>query len=236
MFLDHDDGGVYFNVLDNGIPYLVGTERLKASHSMSGYHSMELCYLATTYTNLLITGEPLELHFKPKAVSFPDGVLRVAPDLLPPGRVRMTDVWVNDTPYDDFDGDALTVNLPPNEEVKVKVRLEPTSTKLEIKYDYADGVATLTLDGTLDQDQIPAFARALAGLGTDRVSKTVLMVKGLKSIVDDAVRELVFVRQKMDLGDEFLVVGANEQVAAAFTEVGDSEAGTGGDWELVDKV
>jgi hypothetical protein len=64
----------------------------------------------------------------------------------------------------------------------------------------------------------------------------VLMVKGLKSIADDAVRELVFVRQKMDLGDEFLVVGANDQVASAFTEVGDSETGTGGDWELVDKL
>ena len=40
FFLDHDDGGVYFNVLANGLPYLMGTERLKGSHSMSGYHSI----------------------------------------------------------------------------------------------------------------------------------------------------------------------------------------------------
>ncbi|NTW04087.1 MAG: N-acyl-D-glucosamine 2-epimerase, partial [Oscillochloris sp.] len=56
FFLDHDDGAVYFNVTANGfVPYLVGTERFKGSHSMSGYHSTELCYLAAVYTNLLIT-------------------------------------------------------------------------------------------------------------------------------------------------------------------------------------
>ena len=54
FFLDHDDGGVYFNTLGNGLPYLMGTERFKGSHSMSAYHSMELCYLAAVYTNLLI--------------------------------------------------------------------------------------------------------------------------------------------------------------------------------------
>ena len=48
FFLDHDDGGVYFNVLANGLPYLLGNERLKGSHSMSGYHSIELCYLAAS--------------------------------------------------------------------------------------------------------------------------------------------------------------------------------------------
>ena len=35
FFLDHDDGGVYFNVLANGMPYLLGNERFKGSHSMS---------------------------------------------------------------------------------------------------------------------------------------------------------------------------------------------------------
>ena len=59
-------GAVYFNVLANGMPYLLGTERLKGSHSMSGYHTTELCYLAAVYTNLLITKQPLDLHFKPR--------------------------------------------------------------------------------------------------------------------------------------------------------------------------
>ena len=88
FFLDHDDGAVYFNVLANGLPYLLGTERFKGSHSMSGYHSSELCYLAPIYTNLLITKQPLDLYFKPQPGGFKHNILRVAPDILPPGSVR----------------------------------------------------------------------------------------------------------------------------------------------------
>src|SRR6185312_1103724 len=82
FFLDHDDGAVYFNVLANGIPFLMGTERFKGSHSMSGYHSFELCYLAQVYGNLLINKQPLDLYFKPMPGAFKDNILRVAPDIL----------------------------------------------------------------------------------------------------------------------------------------------------------
>jgi mannose/cellobiose epimerase-like protein (N-acyl-D-glucosamine 2-epimerase family) len=125
FFLDHDDGAVYYNVLASGIPYLMGTERYKGSHSMSGYHSFELCYLAQVYTNLLLTRKPLELYFKPQPGAF-GGSLRVAPDILPPGRARLAAVWVEDQPHDDFDPDALVVRLPQaNTSLRVKVRLEP---------------------------------------------------------------------------------------------------------------
>ena len=125
-FLDHDDGAVFFNVLANGIPYLMGTERFKGSHSMSGYHSFELAYLAQTYTNLLITKQPLTLHFKPLPNGFKDNILRVSPDILPPGSIRIGAVWIEDEPYADFDAEALTVNLPnTSERVRVRVRIEP---------------------------------------------------------------------------------------------------------------
>ena len=45
FFFDYEEGSVYFNVLANGIPYLLGTERQKGSHSMAGYHSFELAFL-----------------------------------------------------------------------------------------------------------------------------------------------------------------------------------------------
>jgi hypothetical protein len=126
FFLGHDEGAVYFNVLANGVPYLMGTERLKGSHSMSGYHSFELCYLAQVYTNLLITQQPLELYFKPMLGGFKDNVLRVAPDILPRGSVRLEHVWVDGEPYGDFDAERLTVNLPHTDQrVKVKVLLQP---------------------------------------------------------------------------------------------------------------
>ncbi|HEY6364730.1 MAG TPA: AGE family epimerase/isomerase [Candidatus Binatia bacterium] len=125
FFLDHDDGAVYFNVLANGIAYLMGTERFKGSHSMGMYHSGELAYLAQVYTNLLISKQPLELHFKPLPGG-KDGVLRVSPDILPPGSIYIAKTWIDDEPYTKFDAKALTVKLPDTKErVRVKVRIEP---------------------------------------------------------------------------------------------------------------
>ncbi|WP_291993011.1 AGE family epimerase/isomerase [Candidatus Accumulibacter sp. ACC003] len=126
FFLDHDDGAVYFNVLANGLPYLLGNERLKGSHSMSAYHSTELCYLSATYINLLIKKETMCLYFKPRPDGFPDRILRVAPDILPKGSVRLTAVEIDGRPYTAFDADNLSVQLPDSrQDVRVKVTLTP---------------------------------------------------------------------------------------------------------------
>ena len=109
------------------MPYLLGTERNKGSHSMSGYHSFELCYLAATYTNLLITKQPLDMHFKPKPGAFKDNILRVAPDILPKGSIKIESVTVDGKDYTDFDADELTVKIPQADEpVKIVVRIVPT--------------------------------------------------------------------------------------------------------------
>lgn len=126
-FLDIEDGGVYFNVLANGIPYLAGgNERGKGSHSMSGYHSFELCYLAAVYTNLLVMKQPMDFYFKPMPGGFPDNILRVSPDILPPGSVKIGSCEIEGEPYSNFDAEGLTVKLPKtNERVKVKVTIVP---------------------------------------------------------------------------------------------------------------
>ncbi len=127
FFLDRDDGGVYFNTLADGMPYLMGNERLKGSHSMSGYHSTELCYLSAVYTNLLITKQPMDFYFKPYPNGFKDGILRVQPDLLPQGSIQIESVEIDGAPYANFDAEALTVTLPDSQDpVKVKVRIVPT--------------------------------------------------------------------------------------------------------------
>jgi mannose/cellobiose epimerase-like protein (N-acyl-D-glucosamine 2-epimerase family) len=126
FFLDHDEGAVYFNVLADGMPYLLGTERFKGSHSMSMYHSSELCYLATVYTNLLVKDEPLTLWFKPLPGA--ERRMRVAPDLLPPGSVQIESVEIDGRRHDGFDPDALYVDLPAaNERQTVRVTLNPVS-------------------------------------------------------------------------------------------------------------
>jgi mannose/cellobiose epimerase-like protein (N-acyl-D-glucosamine 2-epimerase family) len=126
FFLDHDEGGVYFNVLASGVPYLLGTERLKGSHSMSMYHTAELCYLAATYIHLLVAGHPLTLWFAPLPEA--DRTLRVSPDLLPPRSVRLTEVEIDGKPHEEFDATALTVDLPPSDgRLIVRVTLEPAT-------------------------------------------------------------------------------------------------------------
>ena len=224
MYLDHDEGGIYFNVLATGIPYLVGTERLKGSHSMSGYHSTELCYLATVYTNLLLTQEPLEMHFKPKAASFADGILRVAPDLLPPGSVRLTDVWVNDQPYEHFDAEALTVSLPQGEEVRVKVRIVATADTFDCHHQATAEGARLTLSGTLSGANLDQFRRQLEQMVAERPDRTVFVMNDLASISQDAMNELLFFRSKMELDSEVWVVGANASVTKMFVDTGDNVA------------
>ena len=125
-FLDHEDGAVYFNVLANGLPYLLGTERKKGSHSMSAYHSVELAYLAATYTNLMNTKKPLTLYFKPQVNGFKDNILRVQPDILPMGSVKLTQVWIDGKEWTKFDADKLTVQLPAVDyRPKVKVIITP---------------------------------------------------------------------------------------------------------------
>jgi hypothetical protein len=123
-FLDTDSGAVYFNVLANGLPYLLGNERDKGSHSMGAYHSIELCYLAQVYTNLLVTKKPLDLYFKPKANGFKDGILRVSPDILPKGSIKIQSVTINGEDYTDFDAEGLTVKLPDTSGPSHQQRLE----------------------------------------------------------------------------------------------------------------
>jgi len=126
FFLDHEDGAVYFNVLNNGIPYLLGTERLKGSHSMSAYHSVELAYLGAVYTNLLNTKKPLDLYFKPMPGAFRNNILRVEPDILPKGSVKIAGVTVDGNPWSHFDAENLTVTIPAtNYRPKIKVTLVP---------------------------------------------------------------------------------------------------------------
>ena len=115
-------------MLASGVPYLLGTERFKGSHSMSGYHSTELCYLSAVYTNLLIRKQPMDFWFKPLPNGFVDRVLRVSPDILPEGSVKLTDVWIDGERYTNFDRDALTVKLPDTKDrIKVKVTITPTA-------------------------------------------------------------------------------------------------------------
>ncbi|MGB6164619.1 MAG: AGE family epimerase/isomerase [Pseudonocardiaceae bacterium] len=246
-FPDNDSGGVYFNVLASGIPYLLGTERLKGSHSMSGYHSFELCYLAAVYTNLLLTKQPMDFYFKPQPGVLKDNILRVAPDLLPPGSIRIDAVWVNGNRYANFDAEVMTVTLPepltqptvPHplairlgivddsnvptrtpEDLEVRVRIVPASLPFDIELDLSGGVAQLTLDGELDDSAVMALKLELKRIVAAQPKEVVLQLAGLRSISDRCARAFVVARQGLDVATTISVVGATPEVKRTLQDVG----------------
>jgi mannose/cellobiose epimerase-like protein (N-acyl-D-glucosamine 2-epimerase family)/anti-anti-sigma regulatory factor len=253
-FPDTDNGGVYFNVLASGIPYLVGTERLKGSHSMSGYHSFELCYLAAVYTNLLLTKQPMEFHFRPQPGALKDSILRVQPDILPPGSVKLDAVWINGTPYANFDAEAMTVTLPPPpaepsdphvlqtrprwagdprlldlsapQELEVRVRIVPAALAFDFALDLSGGVATLTLEGTLDDAAVPAFRQELARAIAGKPLQLVLRLEKVEAMSAECARAFMFGQKDLDVAATVYVVGANAAVKTALQDVGALDGAT----------
>ncbi|MER2529042.1 MAG: AGE family epimerase/isomerase [Candidatus Competibacter denitrificans] len=216
-FLDNDSGGVYFNVLANGQPYLLGTERGKGSHSMSGYHSFELAYLAAVYTNLLITQEPMDFYFKPNPGGFADNVLHVQPDILPKGSIRISEVWIDGHAYDDFDADALTVKLPEgHNEITVRVRITPTIVRFNADLlQVSDGTATIALQGQLEPRNIKGLEEQIEAARTQNVTAILFDLSKLESISSEALRYLVFSKQIFGSSFKLSVTGANPDVKRA---------------------
>lgn len=223
FFLDHDSGGVYFNTLANGLPYLLGTERFKGSHSMSGYHSFELCYLAATYTNLLVTGHPLDLYFSPIPGAWKDGILRVSPDLLPPGSVRIHSVLIDEQPHTDFDADALTVQLPEDlaHRPKIRVRVEPIKVPEHYSIDVSEenGVTNVELAGIIDEQAVSALRIALAEVERSHPQSVRFDVDALQDLCRSALRAVAMTCQHLDDDVEVTFDGANERVQEALDSV-----------------
>ena len=213
-FLDHYSGGIYFNVLDSGVPYLLKTERGKGSHSMSGYHSFELAYLSCVYTKLLINKEPIDLYFKPMPGALKDNILRVAPDLLPPGSVRLEEVWIDGQSHSDFDAEDLTVKLPSTQDqLKVKVKLLPTDISFYARLlEITEGTAKIVLRGSLDASSIRIFKKEIEKIPQTSIQRIVLLLQDLECISSEGLRFLVFIKQKLGTDISFQVVGANERV------------------------
>ncbi|NEQ43030.1 MAG: N-acyl-D-glucosamine 2-epimerase [Leptolyngbya sp. SIOISBB] len=210
-FLDYEAGGVYFNVLANGQPYALGNERDKGSHSMAGYHSFELCFLSAIYTNLLINKEPMDFFFSPEPGAWEDNILRVAPDILPPGSIRLTEVWINGHVHTDFDSEALTVTLPTDlQEMKVRCRITPSGIAFDADLlSYENGIATLALAGNLDSRGLKYLREAVEKL--HNLSGLILDGTNLQAISIEGLNYLIFTKQTY--GELFSITLRNLQPA-----------------------
>ena len=212
-FLDTQAGGVYFNVLANGIPYALGIERGKGSHSMACYHSFELAYLAAVYTNLLVTQEPMDFFFKPIPGGFPDNILRVQPDILPPGSVKIGEVWINGHLYQDFDAEALTVKLPPGHgEIKVRVQLVPTGAIFTTLMEMEDGTARIALIGCLGPTNLKELEEQVEAAREQQAQAIVFEAQDLESISSEILRYLVYMKSTLPADFSIAFSGAKEEV------------------------
>ena len=189
---------------------------------MAGYHSFELAYLAAVYTNLLIMKEPMDFFFKPQPGGFADGKLRVQPDILPPGSIRISDVWIDGHAWSDFDAEALTVTLPEGHgEIKVRVRITPASLRFSADMVGVEGgMAMVALEGDLTPHDLKYLDEAVSEgleLGATGVS---LQMGALTSICAEALRYLLLLKQHRGAAFRISLTGATGDVAQA---VADSE-------------
>lgn len=221
-FLDTQSGGVYFNVLANGLPFALGTERGKGSHSMAGYHSFELAYLAAVYTNLLVTKQPMDFYFRPTAGALPNDTLRVSPDILPAGSVRIGQVWINGKEHRDFNAEALTIKLPSTGgKLKVRVQLVPAEVTFTTDLlDVTGGVATIALAGTLGTHDLSTLKTTIDAAIAKGAKSLVLQAEDLESIAEEGVRTLAFIKQKQGGEFEITLTGANDDVRETIGESG----------------
>lgn len=200
-FLDYEQGGIYFNVLANGQPYQLGTERGKGSHSMAGYHSFELCFLASVYTNLLVNKQSMNFYFSPNPTGLKDRILRVSPDILPQGAISIEEVTIDGVKYDNFDAKNLTILLPDvNQQVAVKVRLAPQSLGLDIEMiSNENGQASYKLFGSIDKSTVSQLRNVLDKLSS--VRKISLDFEKIENVSDEGWNYLAFANQLR--GDDF---------------------------------
>jgi anti-anti-sigma factor len=169
------------------------------------------------YTNLLIQRQPLDLYFKPRADGFKDRILRVAPDILPPGSIRIEQVWIDGQPWSEFDAERLTVTLPPpGQEVSVKVRVVSALETFESDLEVSGDTASITLTGKLDGTVAGALERDLQRALESNPRRVILRAEGLESMSSAGARALLFLRQKLPFDDvELLIVGARAEVQEA---------------------
>lgn len=125
-FLNSDYGETYFDVLDNGEPYIKDDRAQSASHSKSGYHSMELNYLAHIYLRLLVKKDkPLRLYYC-LAANRNTGRFNILPDYLPKQNLYIQELTVNGIDYKDYDDDKFQVLLHDDyrgQEVEIVVQI-----------------------------------------------------------------------------------------------------------------
>jgi mannose/cellobiose epimerase-like protein (N-acyl-D-glucosamine 2-epimerase family) len=119
FFLDHDNRGIFFRVNAEGQPVTKGIYGQKAGHSVAGYHSFELNYLAHIYIRSYVKAKTDEdavfcLFFYPDKESGCT-TLNVLPDFFAPNTVEIAGITVNGIRRVSFSPNDFQVELHEDE-------------------------------------------------------------------------------------------------------------------------
>ena len=142
--------------------------------------------------------------------------------------MTISQVWVNEAPYTEFDAAALTVTLPPERGVTVRVRLVPTSTEFRRTGRGLRQCRDHHRRGVVFEDaNVRLFERELEKLAEHNVTRLTIEAAGLTAVSTGAIRALLMQRQRLELGDQQDVVlnGLCADVKAAVLAVDPDHAG-----------
>jgi hypothetical protein len=169
------------------------------------------------YSNLLVNKEPMDFYFRPAPGGFADGILRVQPDILPVGSIRIDQVWIDGHDYADFDAHKLFVNLPKGHgDIRVRVRIVPTSNRFDADVlSVSGGVAKITFSGEMTSQDLKYLDEAVNSALEQGANALDIDASKLESICTEGLRYLVFRKQKAGENFGLSIRGANSSVRAA---------------------
>jgi mannose/cellobiose epimerase-like protein (N-acyl-D-glucosamine 2-epimerase family) len=115
FFLDHDNRGIFFRVIDSGLPYIQGNYGNKAAHAIAGYHMCELNFLAHIYERSYVSrrsgeDDTFSLYFGPSPASACSW-LNVLPDCFAPEAIEILAVYVDGEMTTEFDAKNFQIPL-----------------------------------------------------------------------------------------------------------------------------
>lgn len=82
------------------------------------------------------------------------------------------------------------------------------------------GIAHITLTGELDASSAPDFRAAIEKAAAEKPRRLVLMMKGLDYMASAGLRVLIFAKQKLGLGTDIFIVGAQPSVVETLQMTG----------------
>ena len=161
----------------------------------------------------------MQFYFKPYPHSLKDKLLRVRPDILPIGSVKVESVTIDGKPYGNFDAEQCTITMPDTEQrLTVCVTITPTKEVEHFNVDVESNQneVLVKLNGILDQQALPILKESLVKVTAMNPKKVVFDFIEIEVQTHAGIRAIIFESQKFDIDSEISIVGASDEIKQMF--------------------